>query len=104
MAKQQEENNVENKIVTGIQQIKKVDIGKAKEKETKNSTAQELSAQKQLTQALNNASNSLTTSENNSVKKSETFVYYKCIQEKEGKKEDIGLKTEVGDGYEECTY
>ena len=32
VAKQQEENNVENKIVTGIQQIKKVDIGKAKEK------------------------------------------------------------------------
>ena len=38
VAKQQEENNVENKIVTGIQQIKKVDIGKAKEKETKNSS------------------------------------------------------------------
>ena len=29
---------MENKIVTGIQQIKKVDIGKAKEKETKNSS------------------------------------------------------------------
>ncbi len=38
VAKQQKENNVENKIVTGIQQIKKVDIGKAKEKETKNSS------------------------------------------------------------------
>ena len=38
VAKQQEENNVENKIVTGIQKIKKVDIGKAKEKETKNSS------------------------------------------------------------------
>lgn len=38
VAKQQEENNVENKIVTGIQQIKKVDIGKAKEKEIKNSS------------------------------------------------------------------
>lgn len=38
VAKQQEENNVENKIVTGIQQIKKVDTGKAKEKETKNSS------------------------------------------------------------------
>lgn len=38
VAKQQEENNVENKILTGIQQIKKVDIGKAKEKETKNSS------------------------------------------------------------------
>lgn len=38
VAKQQEENNEENKIVTGIQQIKKVDIGKAKEKETKNSS------------------------------------------------------------------
>lgn len=38
VAKQQEENNVENKIVTGIQQIKKVDIGKVKEKETKNSS------------------------------------------------------------------
>ena len=38
VANQQEENNVENKIVTGIQQIKKVDIGKAKEKETKNSS------------------------------------------------------------------
>lgn len=38
VTKQQEENNVENKIVTGIQQIKKVDIGKAKEKETKNSS------------------------------------------------------------------
>ena len=69
-----------------------------KKSEQENSTAQELSAQKQLTQALNNASNSLTTSENNSVKKSETFVYYKCIQEKEGKKEDIGLKTELGNG------
>ena len=38
VAKQSEENSVENKIVTGIQQIKKVDIGKAKEKETKNSS------------------------------------------------------------------
>ena len=38
VAKESEENNVENKIVTGIQQIKKVDIGKAKEKETKNSS------------------------------------------------------------------
>lgn len=36
VAKQSEENSVENKIVTGIQQIKKVDIGKAKE--TKNSS------------------------------------------------------------------
>lgn len=38
VAKQSEENSVENKIVTGIQQIKKVDIGKAKEKEIKNSS------------------------------------------------------------------
>lgn len=38
VVKQSEENSVENKIVTGIQQIKKVDIGKAKEKETKNSS------------------------------------------------------------------
>lgn len=38
VAKQSEENSVENKIVTCIQQIKKVDIGKAKEKETKNSS------------------------------------------------------------------
>ena len=76
-------------------------VKEAKEKSKReNLTEQEqLSAQKQLTQAFNNASNSLTTSENNnSVKKSETFVYYKCIQEKEGKKEDIGLKTELGKG------
>lgn len=38
VVKQSEENSVENKIVTGIQQIKKVDIGKAKEKETNNSS------------------------------------------------------------------
>ena len=38
VAKQQKENNVENKIVTGIQPTTKVDIGQAKEKETKNSS------------------------------------------------------------------
>lgn len=36
LERQAEENSVENKIVTGIQQIKKVDIGKTKE--TKNSS------------------------------------------------------------------
>lgn len=57
---------------------------------------QGLNPQEQSIQVLNKATQ--TTSRNNTVEKSETFVYYKCIQEKEGKKEDIGLKTELGNG------